>query len=81
MDMEKQNNALLVHLLEKVDRVEEHVGAIREDMAEAKADWRYHIKRTDLLEDLVKDLQKGVNILLIPILAARSVLRYLKIIK
>lgn len=79
--MESKDTALLVHLLEKVDRVEQHVSVIRTDMAEAKADWRYHIKRTDLLEQKVDILQTGVNILLFPVSCVKAVLRYFRLIK
>lgn len=79
--MDKQNNEILVHLLEKVDKIHEDVVAVRVDQAEIKVDLRYHIKRTDLLETLVKELQKAVNILLIPATIIKAVLRWFRIIK
>lgn len=74
--MAKQEQ-LLVHILEKVDKLEEHVSYIRTDQAEMKADLRYHIKRTDLLEEHVKSL-KWIKLLSD---AINSLLRFLKIIK
>lgn len=79
--MEKDSNALLVHILSKVDRIEDHVSAVRVDQAEIKSDLRYHIKRTDLLEAMVKELQKGVTVLLVPVNLVKGLLRYLRIIK
>lgn len=78
--MAKQEQ-LLVHILEKVDKLEEHVGCIRVDQAEIKADLKYHIRRTDLLEGRVDVLQKAINVLLIPVKAVAAVARWLKIIK
>lgn len=72
---------LLVHILEKVDKIEEHVAAVRVDQAHIKDDLRYHIRRTDLLESDLKDVKKQVGWLAVPIDIVRAVLRWLKLIK
>jgi hypothetical protein len=72
---------ILVHILEKVDRIEEHVSVVREHQAEIKADLRHHIKRTDLLECQVKESRKALDIMIWPFKAICAVLRILKIMR
>lgn len=72
---------LLIHILEKVDKLEEHVGHIRESQVRMEGDVKYHIKRTDLLEEKVDLLSKVVGWLAAPISLIRAVLRWLKLLK
>lgn len=39
----------------KLDRIVETLTEIKEDIAQIRADLNYHIKRTDTLEQLVRD--------------------------
>lgn len=78
--MAKQEQ-LLVHILEKVDRMEGHIFDIRESQIRTELDVREHIKRTNLLEEMVKELKKSVALLLLPVEAGRWILKLLKVLK
>lgn len=75
--MEQENNVLLVHLLKKVDRVEANVSLTRESQVRMEADLKYHIRRTDLLEEEVKEIRwvRSVS------RSCLAVLRFLRLIK
>lgn len=76
-----KHETMLVHILEKVDKIQADVAAVRVDQQEIKSDLRYHIKRTDLLEEMVKGLQKKIGWLAAPVDLIRSVLQWLKLMK
>jgi glutamate synthase domain-containing protein 1 len=44
-----------------LDNVRKDIKKIQEDVAENKEDWRTHMKRTDVLEQLHKDNQKRIE--------------------
>ncbi len=71
----------LIHLLEKVDKVQADISEIKESQARMEVDVAYHIKRTDLLEDMVKELKKVVDLMAAPFYFVRAVLRLLKLVK
>lgn len=74
--MEKE---MLIHLLEKVDKVAEHVSHIRESQARTEVDVRHHIRRTDLLEEAVAMLKRQVDLLMTPVRWISNVLRWCRI--
>lgn len=83
-----ENSYLLQHVLGKLEKLQETAMEIRLDQAEIKADLREHMRRTNLLEDIVLFIKKEVDILkdkvsilIAPWTAAKWVLRVLKIIK
>jgi hypothetical protein len=86
--MSQENNTLLVHILDKVDKIEDHVANIRtdqvlmgRDMVDIKEDLRYHIKRTDLLESQVKSNTDILDVMVWPWRALCFVLKLLKLMK
>jgi hypothetical protein len=76
----QKHEVLLVHILEKVDKMGEDVACIRVDQAEMKVDLKYHIKRTDLLEGEVKESKKVIKWLAAPIYAVRALLKWLHLL-
>lgn len=78
--MAKQEQ-LLVHILEKVDKLEEHVVGIKESQYRMEIDVATHIKRTNLLEEKVDLLRQAVDVLLIPVALIKAVLRYFRLLK
>lgn len=71
----------VVHLLAKLDRVQEDIAEIKASQARMEVDVAYHIKRTNLLEDMVKELKKVVDLMASPFYVLRAVLRYIKLVK
>lgn len=69
-----ENKALLVHILEKVDKLEEHVGHVRESQIRMEIDVKHHIRRTDEIQDQTA-LMRGLENLI------RCVLRWFKLSK
>jgi uncharacterized protein YoxC len=45
----------------QLDRIADKIEEIRADIAEIKVDLRYHIKRTDLLDDDLKQQRKELK--------------------
>lgn len=78
MDMDKE---LSIHILEKLDRMEGNISEIKLSQARTEVDIKHHIRRTDLLEDVVKLLKKQVDLLWWPFHAGAAVLRFLRLIR
>jgi hypothetical protein len=76
-----EQRALLIHILEKVDKIQEDVYVTRESQVRMEADVKYHIKRTDMLEDQVKKNSAVIRWLAVPIDLLRCVLQWLKLMK
>jgi hypothetical protein len=76
--MEKE---MLIHMLQKMDSLAENVGQIKESQARTEMDIKYHIKRTDLLEEAVGMLKRQVDLLMTPVALVSKILRYIRLIK
>lgn len=70
------------YILEKLDKIDDAVTGIAVDVARNTSDVAYHIKRTDLLEAQVNELQqelhgvsKSVGWLVFPITIIKKLLR------
>lgn len=76
-----KNDDVMLHLLNKLDSIKEDIAEIKLSQARTELDVAHHIKRTDLLEDMVKELKKIVDWLAAPIYLTRFVLKALRLIK
>lgn len=70
------------YILEKLDKIDEAVMQVAVDVARNTSDVAYHIKRTDLLESQVNELQqelhgvsKSMSWLVFPITLIKKLLR------
>lgn len=70
-----------VHILQRLDKIQEDVGHIRESQIRTEIDVKYHIKRTDILEDIVIEMKKQVGWLAAPVNMVRALLRWFKLIR
>lgn len=62
---------------EELERIEGKIDSMQEDMAEIKLDLRYHIKRTDLLEEHVKGQETSLAEAVLPIRWAKTTTKIL----
>lgn len=74
--MPQENKALLVHILEKVDKLEEHVSVVRESQVRTEVSVTHHIKRTDLLEAKVDALAVLIDMLAAPLRLGKWLLKW-----
>lgn len=58
--------------MDKLDKIDEKLEVIQIDISEIKADLRYHIKRTDLLEEHVKGQEDSLAEAVLPIRWAKT---------
>lgn len=59
--MENNNTEILVSIDSKVDQVKDKLHSIEIVQTRIESDLKYHIKRTDLLEDQVMSINKKVE--------------------
>jgi hypothetical protein len=59
--MENNNTEILVSIDSKVDQVKDKLHSIEIVQTRIESDLKYHIKRTDLLEDQVVSINKKVE--------------------
>jgi hypothetical protein len=59
--MENNNTEILVSIDSKVDQVKDKLHSIEIVQTRIESDLKYHIKRTDLLEDQVVSISKKVE--------------------
>lgn len=71
--MEKDHITLLVNIDQKVDEVKDKLHNIEIVQTRMEGDLKYHIKRTDLLEDQIELMNKKSE----PSQAIQTVLKYL----
>jgi hypothetical protein len=76
-----KDETMLMHILEKLEKTREDIGDIKASQARMEVDVRHHIKRTDLLEETVKELKKIVDWLAAPVYLVRWVLKQLGLMK
>lgn len=69
------------YILQKLDKLVDDVGAVRESQARMEVDVQHHIKRTDLLEEMVKLMRGRVDALWSPLDLIGRLLRWLKLIR
>lgn len=69
------------YILQRLDKISEDVGEIKQSQARTETDVRHHIKRTDLLEELVTKVKQQVDMLWAPINLIGRVLRWLKLLR
>ena len=54
-------DAIIERLHAQLDRIESTLDNVRPELAAIKTDLNYHIHRTNLLEEQMKDVNKDVN--------------------
>lgn len=66
---------LLTQILTKVDKLDDRLDSTMVEIVEIKKDLKYHIKRTDILEEQVKPINKAYTVLkvVIPIIIGVAV--------
>lgn len=76
-----ENKELLVHILQKVDKIQEDVFHVRESQVRTEINVAEHIRRTNLLEISVAELKRLVGWLVVPIDLIRCVLKWLRLLR
>lgn len=69
------------YLLQRLDKIQEDIGHIRDSQGRTEGDLKYHIRRTDLLEDMQKEMRKRVDVMWAPLDLISRVLRWLKLLR